>query len=227
MTKYTADSTGTTPILKTYNGLESLINLSLVEIDKFIQSYVHSFLNSNNTSPTDGKIGNVTIGTTTGCSVPEFPLTIYVHHCVSVNGGHQQFGSDSNNPWAWQFPRCTVAEGFSFPISTSEQSTLEMGFEPLEIGDGSGAIGTWGNVSLPQASVRVINVTNGGTGFTQATAGVTISAPVSGTTATARAIVTGGSITAIEITNGGLGYLTNPTVTFTGGTGATAEAFVF
>ncbi len=62
-------------------------------------------------------------------------------------------------------------------------------------------------------------VTNGGSGYTNAT--VTITGDGTGATATAN--ISGGAITSIDITNGGSGY-TNATVTITGdGAGATAR----
>lgn len=81
-------------------------------------------------------------------------------------------------------------------------------------------------------SISTINVTAGGTGYS-ATPTVTISEPDSpsavapypgGLQATAEAIVEGGIITSIQVTNGGSGYF-QPTVTITDstGTGATAE----
>ncbi len=74
-------------------------------------------------------------------------------------------------------------------------------------------------------SVTAINITNGGSGFTSAT--VTIGdPPAGGTTATADATVTGDEVTAITVTDGGSGYETQPSVSISGGTGATAEAFI-
>jgi len=56
---------------------------------------------------------------------------------------------------------------------------------------------------------------------------VTISAPPSGTTATAEAIVANdGNLVAINITNPGSGYITAPTVNISGGGGAHAVAYV-
>jgi hypothetical protein len=56
-----------------------------------------------------------------------------------------------------------------------------------------------------------IKVTNGGTGYTEATT-ITIADPLSdgGTTATATATVAGGEITVINIVDGGSGYLEQP-----------------
>jgi hypothetical protein len=63
----------------------------------------------------------------------------------------------------------------------------------------------------------------GGSGFTTIPPNVVFAAPPSGTTATGRAIIHDGQIAFIEITNGGSGYTSAPTVTFTGvPNGATA-----
>lgn len=78
-------------------------------------------------------------------------------------------------------------------------------------------------------AVKVIKITNAGTGYTTAPT-LTISGG-SGTDATATATVSGGKITAITLTNGGKKFKTVPTVTITGGggTGAilTAELTAF
>jgi len=75
-------------------------------------------------------------------------------------------------------------------------------------------------------AVNSITIANGGTGYTLAP-GVVLSAPTSGTTATATATITAGVVTGITITNAGTGYTTPPTVTFTpptAGTTATGTA---
>ncbi len=57
---------------------------------------------------------------------------------------------------------------------------------------------------------------------------VTFSAPPAGTTATGTAVINGGRVVGITLTNPGSGYTTAPTVTITGGggAGATAQAFL-
>ncbi|NDU91247.1 MAG: hypothetical protein G3I10_01275, partial [Ferrovum sp.] len=74
--------------------------------------------------------------------------------------------------------------------------------------------------------VGSIQITLGGSGYTSAPT-VTISAPTSGTTATATASITNGVVTSVTITNPGSGYTAAPTVTFsapTSGTTATGTA---
>lgn len=72
--------------------------------------------------------------------------------------------------------------------------------------------------------VSRVAIVNAGSGYTSAPT-VTISAPSSGTTATATATISGGKVTAVSITNAGTGYNTAATVTFSaapgGGTTAT------
>ncbi len=88
------------------------------------------------------------------------------------------------------------------------------------------------NPGSPSSQVESITVTNGGSGYTQATTTVTITAPnvAGGVQATAVAIVTEGKITSIVITNDGSGYYVAPEITIddcaTGicGQGATATA---
>jgi uncharacterized repeat protein (TIGR01451 family) len=78
--------------------------------------------------------------------------------------------------------------------------------------------------STSTGTVNSITLGLGGTGYASAPT-VTISAPTSGTTATATATVSGGAVTAITIVNPGSGYTSTPTVSFSGpGSGATAAA---
>lgn len=72
-------------------------------------------------------------------------------------------------------------------------------------------------------TVKQIKVTNVGSSYTSAPT-VTISAPDSGTTATATANLDGNNVTSITITNPGSGYTSSPTVTISGGGGADATA---
>jgi hypothetical protein len=79
--------------------------------------------------------------------------------------------------------------------------------------------------NLSAGTVDKINITSGGTGYT-GTPTVTISAPASGTQATAVATTLGNVITSIVITNPGSGYTTSDVVTvaITGGSGTGATA---
>ncbi len=79
-----------------------------------------------------------------------------------------------------------------------------------------------GFTSLRPVGVSGITVTNGGTGYTEATVAITGGG---GSGATATATIVGGIITGITITNAGFGYTADPTVTITGdGTAATATS---
>ena len=89
------------------------------------------------------------------------------------------------------------------------------------------------NINNCELSNSVINIVNGGTGYSNNTSGnvtVSISAPtgVGGTQAYASANVANGAIQSIYITTPGSGYITTPTITIadantTPGTGATAN----
>jgi len=71
-------------------------------------------------------------------------------------------------------------------------------------------------------SIGSINVSAGGTGYTSApTVALTGGG---GTGATATAVVDGGAVIGVTITNPGTGYTSTPTVTFTGGAGSGAAA---
>lgn len=91
----------------------------------------------------------------------------------------------------------------------------------------------WGKTDAPVSRPNWVNVgqikkvvvTDGGSGYTTAT--VAIAAPASGTQATATAVLSGGVVTSITITNPGDGYVAGDaaTVTITGdGSNATADA---
>ena len=71
--------------------------------------------------------------------------------------------------------------------------------------------------------VRAIAVVNSGSGYTSAPS-VVISAPSSGTTATATAVVQNGQVVRIDLTNKGSGYTSNPSVIISGGGGSGASA---
>ena len=82
------------------------------------------------------------------------------------------------------------------------------------------------NSSITAGKISRIDVINQGANLSTVPA-VTISAPPSGVTATATAIVANdGNLVAITITNPGSGYITAPNVSITGGGGAHAVAFV-
>jgi hypothetical protein len=82
------------------------------------------------------------------------------------------------------------------------------------------------NASIAAGKISRIDVINQGSNIS-AIPNVTISAPPSGTTATAVAIVANdGNLVAISITNPGSGYVTAPTVNISGGGGSHAVAFV-
>ncbi len=77
---------------------------------------------------------------------------------------------------------------------------------------------------LKGETVRSIVLANGGTGYTSSTV-VTI-AGGGGSGATATATVSGGRITAINITNPGSFYTGTPTISFSGGNGAVANVVI-
>lgn len=82
------------------------------------------------------------------------------------------------------------------------------------------------NSAVTAGKISRIDVINQGSNLSNIPT-VTISAPPSGTTATAEAIVANdGNLVAINITNPGSGYITAPTVNISGGGGAHAVAYV-
>jgi hypothetical protein len=89
-------------------------------------------------------------------------------------------------------------------------------------------VGVQHNINDASLSNGVIQITNGGTGYTNtANITVTISAPTrsGGVTATAVAnSLLNGAITTLAIVGAGSGYIETPTITITGGGGANATA---
>lgn len=82
------------------------------------------------------------------------------------------------------------------------------------------------NASITAGKISRIDVINAGSNLSSVPT-VTISAPPSGTTATATAVIANdGNVVAITIDNPGSGYTTAPTVSISGGGGAHAVAFV-
>ena len=82
------------------------------------------------------------------------------------------------------------------------------------------------NYTSSTNTVGVINITNGGSGYTTAPL-VSFSGGGGGTGAAATAVISGGSVVSIVITNGGTGYTATPSVIIappTAGTTATATA---
>ena len=73
--------------------------------------------------------------------------------------------------------------------------------------------------------VERLVIADGGAGYTSAPT-ITITAPTSGTTATATATLTGDVVTALTITEKGTGYTSAPTVTASGGGGSTQATIV-
>jgi hypothetical protein len=70
-----------------------------------------------------------------------------------------------------------------------------------------------------QSSVATVNVDDGGSGYTDPT--VTIDPPASGSQAQAEAVVDGGEIISVAVTDGGDGYESTPNISVTGnGSGA-------
>jgi FtsP/CotA-like multicopper oxidase with cupredoxin domain len=105
-------------------------------------------------------------------------------------------------------PAYDAAYKANFPLAYMHIIDSSLGFTP---------IGTTG--------LNSVDVTAGGSGYTGPSVAITGGG---GTGATAVATVTGGTVTAIKVTNPGIGYTTQPTVAISGGggTGASATAVV-
>lgn len=76
------------------------------------------------------------------------------------------------------------------------------------------------NNPFAPGQILAVNITNGGTGYTQATVGFTITT-ATGSNFAGTPIVLSGAIVGFLIDNNGKNYVTGDTIAFTGGTGAT------
>lgn len=87
----------------------------------------------------------------------------------------------------------------------------------------------WNNVDTQKGKpkfidvgqLEVVNITNAGSGYTNATVAASIDAPpAGGVQAVATVTIAGGKVTAVTITNPGAGYTAVPAVTFSSGAGS-------
>lgn len=135
-----------------------------------------------------------------------------------------------------------TALGFGSPSAVAGVTTVSTGstldlngqtgiVEPIVVnGAGIGGNGVLINGNTTTASsvasgFAAVGFSNAGAGFTDGTFPLTITGG-GGTGATGQAVVVGGVVVSVQVTNPGTGYTTAPTVTLTGaGTPTTAAAF--
>ncbi|MGZ8731583.1 MAG: C25 family cysteine peptidase [Thermoanaerobaculia bacterium] len=165
--------------------------------------------------------------TTSGCTQPGGTGTLVT---CAVNSS---LAAGASATVTLRFTVQTTATSPSTNTATVNASNATSATADYTLYIGSGSCGT-GTVyyfdstqidvtTTTSESVGYTSITAAGSGYTNAT--VTFSAPVSGTTATGTAVLNGGRVVGITLTNAGSGYTTAPTVTITGnGTGATATA---
>ena len=111
---------------------------------------------------------------------------------------------------------------------TATLSTTDSFVSPIISDDGISLYNIKYNITNMSLSNNDISVISGGTGYSNATCAITISAPTGtgGTQASAAANVVGGIIQDIYVLDGGSGYITTPTITITGANTGTATAEV-
>ena len=149
-----------------------------------------------------------------------------IYKCLSNNGGTQS----TSKPTGTSLDPFITADGLVWKYMATVSGSQSIQFEtnnyiPVELklfDDGSNQWNTQQNAK--KGSLSTIDVSNGGSGYNTAT--VTIDAPpAGGTQATATAVIQGGVITSIQLTNIGVGYEETPNVAISGdGTGGAAVA---
>lgn len=149
-----------------------------------------------------------------------------VYKCLFNNNG----GQSSSKPTGTSDAAITTSDGyqwkFMYTVSASQAlkfvTSSHIPVQTLSADDGSAQ---WSvQTAAVNGSLDIVDVTSGGTGYNTGTTTVAISGD--GTGATAEAVVTGGVVTKINVTNSGSGY-SRATITIGGdGAGATASAYI-
>lgn len=155
--------------------------------------------------PLDTGDANPHTATTTDALVPLEGVTYYWRVKAVNDYGHSSY----------IYPDGSVI-GSAYPSGKSITAPLckpQYELSPAFVPD------SWRN----DVTVKSIGVAYGGAGYVQATTTVSITGG-GGSGATATATVTGGQVTAVNVTNGGTGFTSAPTVTISGGAGVTATA---
>lgn len=126
----------------------------------------------------------------------------------------------------------SVVESLTDAPAFCASHTPVTGYDSVFVADENGKTVAYSNGTVsditPTGQVLNLTVTAGGTGFVTAPT-ATISAPTSGITAAATAVIQNGSVVSFTITNPGSGYTANPTVTMSAspGTPCVAAASIF
>ena len=111
--------------------------------------------------------------------------------------------------------RILVANSNSSFILYSTLSSTDDAISPIISDDGVSLYNIRWNINNLELSNSSITISNGGTGYSNATAIVAISSPddIYGTQATASANIANGVITSVDFINTGSGYQSNPVIT--------------
>jgi hypothetical protein len=144
--------------------------------------------------------------------------------------------------YAWQLPRMmhnqTLTAGRRvYPVPCAEEGIVEVRVVPTGQAAARLSMGMTLDDALAQASgtpsrfeiqtvtgIASVQIGAGGSGYTNGAAATFAAPGGSGTTATGVIAVQSGAIVGVTITDPGSGYVVPPTVTVTGGTGATLTA---
>ena len=159
-------------------------------------------------------------------NIPSIPakgagsVTIYMYYgnttAVTTSDIHRTFifGDDFENPTITTPVTGTTATPVVLdPYIQADNVGGSPTQQIISVPVGTGATAT---ATVTNGAVTAVNVTNGGTGYSEG-ATVAFNAPA-GSGAIAAAHITGGVITSIAVTTGGSGYTSAPTVTISPGT---------
>lgn len=198
------------------------------------------FLNANNVSSTIDSVSSTNIlvdafNVTTTDFVPTTTSISYAYNATLATGS----AAGSQNIIPGKFGTATADDIYlndgkgervlvansntSFTLST-QLFTADDAVSPIVSDAGLSVYAIKWNINNAELSNNLITVTNGGSSYNANTIAVTVSAPTGtgGTQAYAAANVVAGVVQSVYLTSNGSGYITTPTITITGGSGATA-----
>ncbi len=153
-------------------------------------------------------------------------VSLTLNNCVVANnaatadGGGLSMENTANTPWTLTLNATTVANNHAGDAGGGIETdgTGKVFVNAGTVITGNSCVNQGGGIWLDAiengGSVGSATVAFGGVGYVNAPPVFFTPAPAGGTTATGMAVVTGGSVTAVVVTNPGSGYTAPPAITF-------------